>query len=91
MISSPTRKSRAIEQVRRENDALLLTAPRGTLRLSPVSDSILRVTYTEQAAFSEEIIGNLIVSMGNKRTLHAVSLHRNILINIKIHSIPNDY
>ena len=54
MISSPKRKSRAIEQVRRENDALLLTAPRGTLRLSPVSDSILRVTYTEQAAFSEE-------------------------------------
>ena len=54
MISSPKRKSCAIEQVRRENDALFLTAQRGTLRLSPVSDSILRVTYTELPAFSEE-------------------------------------
>ena len=54
MISSPKRKSCAIEQVRRENDALVLTAQRGRLRLSPISDCILRVTYTELEAFSQE-------------------------------------
>ena len=54
MISSPKRKSCAIEQVRRENDALLLTSQRGLLRLSPVSPSILRITYTELDRFSEE-------------------------------------
>lgn len=54
MISSPKRKSCAIEAVRRENDALVLTAQRGTLRLSPVNGSILRVTYTELEAFSQE-------------------------------------
>ena len=54
MISSPKRKSCAIETVRRENDALILTSQRGMLRLSPVTPSILRVTYTELEAFSEE-------------------------------------
>ena len=54
MISSPKRKSCAIEQVRRENDALVLTAQRGRLRLSPISDCILRVTYTELDTFSQE-------------------------------------
>ena len=54
MISSPKRKSCAIEAVRRENDALILTSQRGMLRLSPVTPSILRVTYTELEAFSEE-------------------------------------
>ena len=54
MISSPKRKSCAIETVRREQDALVLTSQRGILRLSPVTPSILRVTYTEQEAFSEE-------------------------------------
>ena len=54
MISQPKKKSFAIEQVSRENDALVLTSQRGLLRLSPVNDSILRVTYTELEAFSEE-------------------------------------
>ena len=54
MISSPKRKSCAIETVRREQDALVLTSQRGILRLSPVTPSILQVTYTEQEAFSEE-------------------------------------
>ena len=54
MISSPKRKSCAIEAVRRENDALILTSQRGMLRLSPVTPSILRVTYTELETFSEE-------------------------------------
>ena len=54
MISQPKKKSFAIEQVFRENDALVLTSQRGLLRLSPVSDSILRVTYTELETFSGE-------------------------------------
>ena len=54
MISSPKRKSSAIEQVRREADGLILESQRGMLRLQPVSDSILRVSYTEQDDFSRE-------------------------------------
>ena len=53
MISSPKRKSSAISDLRREGDALYLYSQRGSLRLSPKSDSILRVTYTEEDCFSE--------------------------------------
>ena len=54
MISSPKRPSCAIEQVQRREDALYLKSRRGMLRLSPVSGSILRITYTQAERFSRE-------------------------------------
>lgn len=54
MISSSKRKSSCVECVCRKDDSLILRSQRGLLRLQPVSDSILRVTYTEREVFSKE-------------------------------------
>ena len=54
MISSPKRPSYSITKAERVGDALLLVSERGMLRLAPQNGSILRVTYTETEAFSEE-------------------------------------
>ena len=54
MISSNKRASYKVLGAERVSDALVLTSERGLLRVSPQSESILRITYTELENLSDE-------------------------------------
>lgn len=54
MIGNPG-ASRAITKYEKREDGLLLVSERGKLRLTPVSDEIIRVTYTEEDDFTTTV------------------------------------
>ena len=53
MLTAIAPKSRKIDRVERNGNALFLYSKHGTMRIEPKSGSIVRVTYTVQDAFSE--------------------------------------
>jgi alpha-D-xyloside xylohydrolase len=53
MLTAIAPKSRKIDRVERNGNALFLYSKHGTMRIEPKSGSIVRVTYTVQDTFSE--------------------------------------
>lgn len=53
MLYAARPKSRAITDCKLENGYLYLYSETGTHRIAPITDSILRVTYTERSTFSD--------------------------------------
>ncbi|HEY8421993.1 MAG TPA: glycoside hydrolase family 31 protein [Thermoclostridium sp.] len=53
MLEVSTRESCAISEIERKSDGLYLKSEYGLLRLSPVSDSIIRISFTRRDAFEE--------------------------------------
>ena len=54
MLEVSPRKSCSITQVEKRDRAVLLHSARGTTRLEPITDSIVRVCYIEHGEFSED-------------------------------------
>lgn len=54
MLYAAREKSSKIEEIQADGKALLLLSERGKLRLMPISQGCIRVTYTERDTFSQE-------------------------------------
>lgn len=54
MLQASGRKSRAITEVTREENALFLTSEAGIIRLIPQTDRAVRVSWTENGSFGKE-------------------------------------
>ena len=54
MLTANKPKSRQIDSVKRQNDALILKSEHGMCSLKPVKENIIRVTYTVQDEFSKK-------------------------------------
>ncbi len=54
MLYAMQGKQKKIEKVERKENALVLTSQRGILRLKPVNEACVRVTYTEREDFSKK-------------------------------------
>ena len=51
MLQASRRKSRAIKEATREENALFLTSEAGIIRLIPQTDRAVRVSWTENGSF----------------------------------------
>ena len=54
MLQASRRKSRAIKEATREENALFLTSEAGIIRLIPQTDRAVRVSWTENGSFGKE-------------------------------------
>ncbi len=54
MLQASGRKSRAVTEVTREENALFLTSEAGIIRLIPQTDRAVRVSWTENGSFGKE-------------------------------------
>lgn len=48
MMDTPRQKSFAVQKAERKNDSLFLYSERGVLRISPKSESVIRISYAEE-------------------------------------------
>ena len=55
MLQVTKRKSRKINKVEKKEEALFLTSDCGVLRIKPISDTIIRISFTDQERFARSL------------------------------------
>lgn len=65
MLAAPTPKSSKITEITQKKNAVFLKSERGTLRILPVTDGAVRITYTERESFANEEKAGIVKGSGD--------------------------